>query len=299
MPRAKRQGLLPPEVLSQIQRIHIRTFHVVDAAFAGEYESAFKGRGIEFEEVREYVPGDDIRLIDWNVTARTGHPHVKEFREERELTVVILVDLSRSGRFGSSRITKNELAAELAAVLAYSAIKNNDRVGLLLFTDEVEAYIPPRKGRGHVWRLIREVLTFQPKGKGTRLGEALDYVRRVVTQKAIVFILSDFLDEDFERPLKVMRQRFDLVGISVVDPRELALPRVGLVELEDAESGETILVDTASATFQRDFERLRLADEAELQRVFRSCNVDHLVMRTDRPYVDTLVRFFRLREKRA
>jgi uncharacterized protein (DUF58 family) len=261
------QGLLPPEVLSQIQRIHIKSSHMVDAAFAGEYESAFKGRGIEFEEVREYVPGDDIRLIDWNVTARMGHPFVKIFREERELTVLVAVDLSRSGRFGSVKATKNELSAELAAVLAMAAIRNNDRVGLLLFTDHVEEFIPPRKGRGHVWRLIREVLTFEPRGVGTAIAEALDYAARVTSHRAILFLISDFVDEGFDQTLVTLRSKFDLV-------------------------------DTDAAAFQRDFRRARAEEEDRLTRVFRRARVDHMVIRTDRPYLDLLVRFFRMREKR-
>ncbi len=293
------KGLLPPEVVQQIQRIHIKSSHMVDAAFAGEYESAFKGRGIEFEEVREYVPGDDIRLIDWNVTARMGHPFIKTFREERELTVLIAVDLSRSNRFGSVKITKAELAAELAAVLAMSAIRNNDRVGLLLFTDQVEEYVPPRKGRGHVWRLIREVLTFEPRGRGTNLAAALEYAHRVTSHKAILFLVSDFQDSGFDRTLTTARQLFDLIAVSIVDPREDALPRIGLVELEDAETGEIILVDTDDLDFQREFRRIRSEDETALTRLFRRARVDHLEVRTDRPYLDLLVRFFRMREKRV
>jgi uncharacterized protein (DUF58 family) len=293
-----RKHLLPPEVVQQIQRIHIKSSHMVDAAFAGEYESAFKGRGIEFEEVREYVPGDDVRLIDWNVTARMGHPFIKSFREERELTVLIAVDLSRSNRFGSVKVTKAELAAELAAVLAMSAIRNNDRVGLLMFTDQVEGYVPPRKGRGHVWRLIREVLTFEPTGRGTNLSVALEYAHRVTSHKAILFVVSDFVDEGFERTLTTARQMFDLIAVSIVDPREEQLPRIGLVELEDAETGEVILVDTDDLDFQRDFRRIRLDDENRLDRVFRRARVDHLGVRTDKPYLDVLVKFFRMREKR-
>lgn len=293
------QGLLPPEILSQIQRIHIKSSHMVDSAFAGEYVSAFKGRGMEFEEVREYVPGDDIRLIDWNVTARMGVPFVKRFREERELTVLIAVDMSRSNRFGSVKVTKAEMAAELAAVLSMSAIRNNDRVGMVLFTDEVEEFIPPKKGRGHVWRLIREVLTFEPRGRGTNLARALEYADRVSAHKAILFVVSDFQDEKFDQTLIRMRQRFDLIAVSIVDPREEVLPRIGLVELEDAETGEIILVDTDDLAFQREFRRLRGDDETALKKVFRRAQVDHIELRTDRPYIDELVRFFRMREKRV
>lgn len=293
------QGLLPPEIVSQIQRIHIKSSHMVDSAFAGEYVSAFKGRGMEFEEVREYVPGDDIRLIDWNVTARMGMPFVKRFREERELTVLIAVDMSRSNRFGSVKVTKAEMAAELAAVLAMSAVRNNDRVGMVLFTDEVEEFIPPKKGRGHVWRLIREVLTFEPRGRGTNLARALEYADRVSAHKAILFVVSDFQDENFDQTLIRMRQRFDLIAVSIVDPREEVLPRIGLVELEDAETGEIILVDTDDLAFQREFRRLRGDDESVLKKVFRRAQVDHIELRTDRPYIDELVRFFRMREKRV
>ncbi len=298
MPATGTQGLLPPEIISQIQRIHIKSSHMVDSAFAGEYVSAFKGRGMEFEEVREYVPGDDIRLIDWNVTARMGAPFVKIFREERELTVLIAVDLSRSNRFGSVKVTKSELAAEVAAVLAMSAIRNNDRVGMLLFTDDVEEFIPPRKGRGHVWRLIREVLTFEPRGRGTNLAAALEYARRVSSHKAILFVVSDFQDEGFDRSLVTLRQGFDLIAVSIVDPREEVLPRIGLIELEDAETGEVILVDSDDLEFQREFRRIRADDDERLERAFRRARVDHIRLRTDRPYMDELVRFFRLREKR-
>ncbi|HUP22899.1 MAG TPA: DUF58 domain-containing protein, partial [Thermoanaerobaculia bacterium] len=235
---------LPAELFEQIKQIQIRTQRLVTDALAGEYESAFKGRGMEFEQVREYVPGDDIRHIDWNVTARMSHPYVKEHREERELTVMLLVDHSSSGDFGTSRKTKNEVAAEVAAILAYTAIRNHDRVGLVLFSDEVELFIPPKKGRSHVWRVIREILSFRATRRHTDIDGALEFLGRVTPRRVVAFLISDFLDQGFENRLRVAARRHDLTAITVTDPRETELPDVGLLELEDAESGELVLVDT-------------------------------------------------------
>ncbi len=238
--------MLPREVIRQIRRLQLRARRAVEDLLGGEYRSVFKGTGIAFEEVREYQPGDDIRAIDWNVTARIGHPFVKRFIEERELTLLLAVDCSGSNQFGTKLQQKREVAAELAAVLAFSAISNNDRVGLVQFTDRVERFVPPRKGTRHVLRLIRDVLFYQPEHRGTSLREGLDYLNRVLHRRTIVFLLSDFLDEGFEKSFKRTGRRHDLIALRITDPREEELPSVGLLELEDAETGDRLLLDTGS-----------------------------------------------------
>jgi len=240
--------MIPGEVLKAVRRIQIRTSHMVDAAMAGQYESVFRGTGMEFHEVREYQPGDDVRIIDWNVTARTGRPFVKRFVEERELVVMLLVDLSGSGRFGSQGSLKNRVAAELTALLAYSAIKNNDRVGLIIFTDSTEKVVPPKKGRRHVLRLIREVLFFEPEGRGTSIRTALEYLGKVTKRRSVVFLVSDFLDKGYDHALRVVGKRHDLIPVVISDPREHTIPAIGLIELMDPETGDRILVDTSDAT---------------------------------------------------
>lgn len=289
---------LSPEVLRRVRAIHLRTRHLVDNAMGGEYLSAFKGRGMEFEEVREYQPGDDIRTIDWNVTARMGHPYVKTFREERELTVMILVDVSASGLFGTQARTKHEVAAELAAILAYTAIRNNDKVGLLLFTDRVELFIPPRKGRGHVWRVIREVLSHKPGHGRTDLKAALDFFNRIQRKRSICFVISDFLDEGYQRPLRLTRQGHDVIALSIADPREQRLPPIGFLELEDAETGETLLINAADPVFNRNF--ITVADKRNRSREdhFRTMRVDHIPLQSDQDPVGPLLKYFRLRERR-
>ena len=289
---------LPEEVIRRIRSIHIRTNYLANDVMAGEYESAFRGRGMEFEEVREYELGDDIRSIDWNVTARMGHPYVKLYREERELTMMLLIDLSTSQRFGSGRRLKSELAAEVAAVLAYTAIKSNDKVGLIIFTDRVERFIPPKKGRGHVWRVIREILSFTPARKHTEIGVALDYLNRVVNRRSITFLISDFLTGGFEKSLKIANQKHDIVAVHLTDPREESIPALGLVELEDAETGERVVVDTSDRIFGHEFEKWSRRVERERVGFFRSLGVDLIRIRTDKPYTETLLRFFRMREKR-
>jgi uncharacterized protein (DUF58 family) len=289
--------MLAPEILAQIKAIQIRTQGLVTESLAGDYESAFRGRGMEFEEVREYQPGDDIRHIDWNVTARMSAPFVKQYREERELSVVLLVDVSSSGRFGSRRKTKSEVAAEVAALLAYTAIKSNDKVGLIVFSDEVELYIPPKKGRGHVWRVIREILTHHPRRKGTDIEAALDYLGRVIRRRAVVFLISDFLDATFEESLRIAARRHDLTAVTVTDPRESELPRIGLLELQDSESGEMIVVDTSDERLRRGLlERTAVREEA-LAGMFRSHGVGELRVETHRSPVEPIVRFFRRRER--
>lgn len=290
--------MIPQEVIQQIRRIQIRTSHFVNDILAGAYESVFKGQGMEFKEVREYVPGDDIRMIDWNVTARTGHPHVKLLVEERELTVMLLVDASGSGRFGSVERFKNELAAELCAVLAFSAIKNNDKVGLIIFTDDVELYVPPKKGRNHVLRVIREVLYFEPKGHGTDIPAALHFLNGVTTRRSVAFLVSDFMAQDYETALRIANRRHDVIAVCVSDPREEVLPDVGLLSVRDAETGQETLVNTSDPDVRRRYERAALDRARQRDEVFRRNRVDAIHVRTDRSYVEELYRFFRMREKR-
>ncbi len=289
---------LPPELFQQIKAIQIRTQRVVTDLMAGEYTSAFKGRGMEFEEVREYHPGDDVRHIEWNVTARTGSPHVKEHREERELTVMLLVDVSSSGDFGTGAKLKNEVAAEVAAVLAYTAIRSNDRVGLIIFTDHIERYIPPKKGRAHVWRVIREILSFRPQRQSTDLSGALEYLSKVTPRRVVGFLISDFLDEGFEERLKVAARRHDLTAVLVADRREAELPRIGILELEDAETGATLLLDTYDKNVTAGFRILAQDDRERLAELFRAAGVGAVEIWTAEPYVEPLVRFFRARERR-
>jgi uncharacterized protein (DUF58 family) len=253
---------------------------------------------MEFDEVRPYRIGDDIRSIDWNVTARTGEPHVKLFVEERELTVVFLVDLSASGSFGSSKKIKNEVAAELCALLAFSAIKNNDKVGLIVFTDQIEMFIPPAKGTTHVLRLIRELLEFQPKEAKTLISAGIDYLGRVITKRSVVFLISDFLEYGYEKQLTVLSKKHDLIAVSITDPREMALPDIGLIELEDAETGELILIDTGSKKIRHNYETMGIERKDTLKKLFRSMNVDQIEIMTDKDYVVDLVRFFKTRERR-
>jgi len=294
----KNSSLLPLEVIRRIRKIHIHSNYLVNDILAGEYESAFRGRGMEFEEVREYQPGDDVRDIDWNVTARMGHPYVKVYREERELTILLLVDVSGSGQFGSGAQLKNELSAELAAVLAYAAVKNNDKVGLIIFSDSIEKFIPPKKGRNHVWRVIREVLEHRPRSRKTDISAALDFLNRITSRRVIAFLISDFIAGGYEKLLRVTNKKHDLIAISIADPRERELPPVGLVELEDAETGETRLIDTGDAAFRREFSAGATRRTSETRELFRRCGVDHIPLITDQPYINALMKFFRMREKR-
>ena len=290
--------MIPTEIMQQIRRIQIRTNRMVNEILAGQYESVFKGQGMEFKEVREYVPGDDVRSIDWNVTARSGHPQVKVMAEERELTVMLVVDASASGRFGSVDRFKNELAAELCAVLAYSAIKNNDKVGLIIFTDEVELFVPPSKGSKHVLRVIREVLYFTPKGRGTNIPAALHFLNNVIRRKAVVFLVSDFLAEDYEAALRIANRKHDLIAAVVSDPREMELPDVGLAAIRDAESGREILVNTSDPKVRVTYYHEARAHEETRNQIFRRNRVDSIAVRTDGSYVNELYRFFRMRERR-
>ncbi|UCC44056.1 MAG: DUF58 domain-containing protein [Candidatus Zixiibacteriota bacterium] len=290
--------MLPKEIFKKIRRIEIRTKRLVNDLFSGEYHSTFKGQGMEFEEVRQYEPGDDIRLIDWNVTARTGYPHVKKFREERELSVVLLVDASSSGKFGTRERFKSETAAELCALLAFSAIKNNDKVGLIVFTDRIEKFVPPQKGRAHVLRIIREILYFEPEGIGTDVSLALEYFTRVIKRRSVVFLVSDFLSEGFHKPLQIANRKHDIIAMKITDPRETEFSDVGLIELEDAETGEIVVIDSGSRAFRREFSARAEEDNQNLWRNFRLINVDYINIQTDRPYIVPLIQFFRMREKR-
>lgn len=292
--------MLTPELIKKIRRIEIRTRRLVNANFAGEYHAIFKGRGMEFDEVRPYQRGDEVRTIDWNVTARTGDLFVKRYIEERELTVMLLVDASASGEFGTANRFKRDVAAELAAVLAFSAISNNDKVGLLIFTDQIELFITPRKGRRHVLRLIRELLAFQPSGRRTDLKMGLETLNHMLKRRSIIFLLSDFLSppESYSKILQVSNRRHDVIAVTLSDPREHQWPKVGMVALEDAETGQVQWVDTDSRQWRESFEErteeLRLARE----RIFRRAKVDRIDISTDKEYVIPLTNFFEQRARR-
>jgi uncharacterized protein (DUF58 family) len=289
---------VPPEILRTVRRIEIRTRRLVRESMAGEYHSVFRGRGMEFSEVREYQFGDDVRSIDWNVSARMGHPFVKKFVEERELTVFLAVDVSGSKEFGSSGRTKGDLAAEVSALLAFSAIKNNDRVGAILFTGDVEKYIPPKKGRSHVLRVIREILSYEPRNPGTSIARALEFAGRVLRRHCVLFVISDFLDSGFEKSLGIAARKYDMVGIHIEDPREREIPPVGLVEFEDAETGETRVIDTSDPALRREPPRRAEERGRRLESTLRRAGVDLVRLSTDEPYDLPLVRYFEERAHR-
>ncbi|MBD3289810.1 DUF58 domain-containing protein [candidate division KSB1 bacterium] len=290
--------MISKEILKKVKRIEITTRGLVNDVFSGEYHSVFKGRGMEFSEVREYQIGDDIRTIDWNVTARMGHPYVKVFEEERELTVMLLVDVSSSGNFGTYEQMKGEIAIEICALLAFSAIKNNDKVGLIIFTDRIEKFVPPKKGKTHVLRVLRELLAHKPEGTKTNIQEALEYLTRVTTRRSVVFLVSDFMDEGYEKALQIANKKHDIVAITVTDPRELSLPDVGFIELEDAETGEIVLVDTGHTETRTTYSTVTSERIRERTRLFQSLNTDHIDIKTNESYVEPLIRFFRMRAKR-
>lgn len=290
--------MIPKEILKKVKSIEIQTRGLVNDVFSGEYHSVFKGRGMEFAEVREYQFGDDVRTIDWNVSARMGHPFVKVFDEERELTVMLLVDASRSGDFGTQKQMKGEIAAEICALLAFSAIKNNDKVGLIIFTDKIEIFVPPKKGKKHVLRVIRELLYHKPTGTQTNLSLALEYLSRLITRRAVVFLISDFQDEQYEQSLRIASRKHDLIAITITDPREVDLPNVGFIELEDAETGETILIDTADYNLRTTFSQNANLNRTEREKTLRKINIDRIDILTDKPYAEPLIRFFRERARR-
>jgi uncharacterized protein (DUF58 family) len=290
--------MIDKELQHKIRHIQIMAKKAVTDILAGEYHSVFKGQGMEFDEVREYQPGDDIRTIDWNVTARTGVPHIKRYIEERELTVLLMVDLSGSGQFGSTARTKNEVAAELCGLLAFSAIRNNDKAGLLIFTDEIELYIPPRKGTRHVLHIIREILNHKPKRKRTDINHALNHISRLFKKKAVLFLISDFQAPDFSKTIRAAAKRHDIIAISITDPAEIDLPDAGLIELTDNETGQTLLVDSSAKSIRRKFKQLSDARRKTLSVMLRKQAIDHIPIITSTDYVNDLVLFFKSRGHR-
>ncbi len=294
------------EILQKVRQIEVRTNRLVNDSLAGDYHSVFKGMGMNFDEVREYVPGDDIRTIDWNVTARTGVPHIKKFVEERELTIILMIDISGSGEFGSVEGSKREMMAELGSVLAFSAVRNNDKVGLVLFTDFIELYIPPQKGRSHILRVIREILFFQPERKETDLKVPLDFINRVIRRKCVAFLISDFcLSENYEenldelaRKLQISNKHHDLISLIISDPREFALPDIGWITIEDAESGHQVELNTADEAIRRGYNEIATDRRGKLHHVIRSAGVDLLDLSTEEPYMPALLAFFGSRKRR-
>lgn len=289
--------MIPREYLKKIRQIEVRTNRLAQEMLVGAYHSVFKGRGMDFEEVREYQIGDDVRTIDWNVSARTGVTHIKKYREERELTMVIMVDVSASGIIGTGSQSKRDLAAEIASVLAFSATRNSDRVGLILFTDEVEQYVPARKGRSHVFRLIREILYFEPQKSGTSCGRALHFLNHLFPRRAIVFFISDFIDAGFEQALKVTNQKHDLIAIQISDPSESRLPKAGWVTLEDAETGELIEINTDDPKVRSRYEQAAAERRDSRRSMLRRAGLDMIEAETDRPYLTDLKKFFERRIK--
>jgi uncharacterized protein (DUF58 family) len=290
--------MLPSEILKKIKRIEIKTTRMVNEVFSGEYHSIFKGMGMEFSEVREYQPGDDIRHIDWNVTARYGHPFLKVYREERELNVMLIVDLSASQRFGTGQRFKTEAAAEITALLSLAAVKNNDKVGLLAYTDEVELFIPPKKGKNHVLRLIREILYFKPSGKRTNTAAALEYLLGVTKKKSVVFLISDFIDKNFEKPMGVAARKHDLIALKLGDSLEMKIPKTGLVRFQDLETGNEFLVDTSSGKFKKLFQKRVIEHNKYFDNITAKLGVDKIYIPAGGDYSIPLIRFFEMRAKR-
>ncbi|MBU1077757.1 MAG: DUF58 domain-containing protein [Spirochaetes bacterium] len=290
--------MISNEILKKVKKIEIITSRLVNDIFAGEYHSIFKGQGMEFSEVRDYTIGDDIRTIDWNVSARMGSLYVKKYVEERELTVILLIDMSSSSKFGTVNSMKSEIAAEISALLAFSAIKNNDKVGVIIFTDKIEKYIPPKKGRMHTLRIIREILSFEPEHTNTDLNIALDYLNKVIKRKAIVFILSDFISPDYSRSLATSNKRHDVIALSLTDPKEKEIGQSGFLYLEDAETGEELIVETSNPLFRKKFASETQKKSMERIKMFNSINLDHIEILTDRSYITSLVSFFKERMKK-
>ena len=290
--------MIPKEILKKVRHIEIRTTRLVNDLFGGEYESVFKGQGIEFADVREYVPGDDIRTIDWNVTARSQQAFVKKFVEERELTVMFMVDMSGSQYFGTGEKLKSEVAAEITALLAFAATKNKDKTGLLITTDEVEKFVPVKKGKTHVLRVVREILYYQPKGTKTRLATGLEYLNNFLTRMAVIFVISDFMDEGYEKALKILSKRHDVIAIHLGDRRELDLPPVGLLEVRDRESGEMRLVDTSAWNYRKNYQKKARERQEYLDRLFKSLSIDKIEIPVESSYIEPVMKFFRIREQR-
>ena len=287
------------ELLKKVRQVEIKTRGMVNQVFSGEYHSVFKGRGMEFAEVREYSYGDDIRKIDWNVTARANKPFIKIFEEERELTVMLVVDVSKSGQFGTVASTKNEIATEICAVLAFSAIRNNDKVGLILFSDGVEKFIAPNKGKSHILRIVRELLSFEPKGTGTNVSAALRFLNSVIKKRSISFIVSDFIDKDYDNALRVVSKRHDVIAVTLNDPRERELPKIGLIKMKDAESGVERWIDTSDKGIQSSFQQYWKEHDERMRKAFLSTKVDRITIETHKPYIRPLVDFFKMREARV
>lgn len=294
--------MLSPEIVKKIKKVHIRTGRMVNTIMAGQYRSVFRGAGIEFEEVREYTPGDDVKSIDWKVSARMGKPFIKRYREEREQVVMLLVDMSASGHFGTTASIKRETAAEIAAILAFNAIRNNDKAGAILFTDQVERYIPPKKGSAHVWRLIREIFTFQPRHSGTNIVEAVDFLARVCRKRSVAFLVSDFLTEDFGRDstlrIKSAARTHELISVLVTDPGEFRLPEGGIVAFQDLETGAIRYLDASDRATRERYRDSRQALHDQILQIHKSMDMDCIAMPTDGDAADALVRYFRYRERR-
>ena len=286
------------ELMQKIRAIQIKTSHMVTELMAGEYVSAFKGRGMEFNAVREYTPGDDVRLIDWNVTARMDQPFIKEYIEERELNVMLMVDVSSSGEFGSTGKFKNEISAEVASILAFAAIRNNDKIGLIVFSNKIEHYIPPKKGKAHVWNIIRTILNYQPEGRLTDLNIPLEYLLKIQKRKCIAFLISDYQTTNYETNVKLASQKHDLIAISISDPRERDLPKIGLINLRDSESGETLLIDTDNREMTKLLTSYEREKRGKFKKLFRSIGVDTIEIDTDGSLVEPIIRYFKIREKR-
>ncbi len=291
--------MITREIINKVRKIEIKTRGLSSHIFAGEYHSAFKGRGMTFSDVREYMPGDDIRTIDWNVTARFNHPYVKVFEEERELTVILLVDVSASGNFGTTVQFKKDLITELCAVLSFSAIQNNDKIGIIFFSDKIEKFIPPKKGKTHILRIIRELIEFKPANKKTAISEALRYVSNVIKKKSIVFVISDFIDTHFEDALKYTNKKHDVVALQIYDPRENELPNAGLIRIENAESGETLEIDTHDLETRNNYRKMAIQKEKFLNDAFAKSGIDWVKLRTDENYVHQLMRLFKKRGRKA
>lgn len=290
--------MIPSDVLKKIKRIQIKTSRLAANVFAGQYKSVFKGRGLEFYEVRDYIVGDDIRSIDWNITARTGTPHVKKYVEERELTIMLLLDASRSGWFGSTGGLKKEIAAEISAVLAASANKNNDKVGLIVFTDRIEKFIPPRKGKHHILRIIREALYNAPKGRGTNISLSLEYLNKVTTRSCVAFLISDFYSSEFKKSLTLANKRHDMIAVRITDPRDFELPDAGMIALNDAESGKRYIIDSSKSSVRSSYKEKTGRRTKELTALFGSTGIDSIDISTARSYVEPIIQFFKRRKKR-
>lgn len=286
------------ELLKKVRKIEIKTKGLSNHIFSGEYHTAFKGKGMAFSEVREYVPGDDVRSIDWNVTARYNHPYVKTFEEEREMTVIMLIDVSASSNFGTQKNLKKEIAAEISAILSFSAINNNDKVGVIFFSDKIEKFIPAKKGKSHILRIIREIISFKPKSKKTNIEIALKYFNNVIKKRAVCFILSDFIDKEFDKSLKIAKKKHDVIALRIHDEREECLPNVGMIKVKDTESGELRWIDTSDNNIRDKFNKNYYNFEMDLKQTLQSSGVDHIDIKTGKDYIKPLMNFFKNRGRR-